>query len=78
MNLEITEHALERMKKYNISKELLSTAVEKPDSIVGGYSGRKIYQKQLNGYALRVIIEESKGIKTIITLYKSRSERYGI
>ncbi|MBI4895844.1 MAG: DUF4258 domain-containing protein [Candidatus Aenigmarchaeota archaeon] len=78
MKLEITKHARERMETYNVSDDLLISAVTNPDIIVDGYSNRRIYQKKLNGYILRVIVEENKDIKRIITVYKSRSGRYGI
>ncbi len=46
--------------------------------IIKGHSGRKISQKGLNGYVLRVIFEEEKDINVIVTVYKAKSERYGI
>jgi len=52
--------------------------MENPDSVVEGHSGRKVAQKKLNGYVLRVIYEEKKGINVIVTVYKAKSERYEI
>jgi hypothetical protein len=78
MKTEITDHAKERMKEYNTPEELVSETIRNPDSIEKSYGDRKIYQKKLNGYTLRVIVEENKGIKRIITVYKARSGRYGI
>jgi len=43
------------MEKYGISGSLVRDAMDDPDSIVEGHSGRKISQKKLNGYVLRVI-----------------------
>ena len=54
MKIEITEHAKERMQDYNVSEDLVKDAIHNPDSIVDGYGGRKIYQKKLNGYIVRV------------------------
>jgi len=78
MKIEITEHAKERMKEYNVTEDLVTDAVQHPDSITEGYGGRKIYQKKVNGYVLRVIIEENKEIKRVITVYKAKSGGYGI
>ncbi len=78
MKIEITNHAKERMREYGISEDLVKDTIYNPDSIEEGYAGRKIYQKKLNGYIARVIVEEDKGIKRIITVYKSRSGRYGL
>ena len=78
MEIVITKHAFERMQKYNASKEIVLSAIEYPDSVINSYKERRIYQKKLNGYILRVILEEEKEIKTVITVYKSRSKRYEI
>lgn len=78
MRIEITEHARERMQGYNVSKDLVKNTIHKPDSIAESYARRKIYQKKLNGYIVRVIVEEKKEIKRVITVYKARSGRYGI
>ncbi|MBI2583266.1 MAG: DUF4258 domain-containing protein [Candidatus Aenigmarchaeota archaeon] len=76
--MEISGHARERMQKYNVSEKLLMDAINNPDSTFEGYRGRKIYQKRLDGYVLRIVIEENKAIKRIVTVYKARSGRYGI
>ena len=78
MEIEITEHAKERMEEYNVSEDLVKDTMHNPDSVTEGYGGRKIYQKKLNAYILRVIIEENKGIKRVITVYKVKSGRYEI
>jgi len=66
------------MKKYEISKSLVRKGMENPDSVVDGRSGRKIAQKELDDHILRIIFEEEKDTSVIITVYKARSERYGV
>jgi hypothetical protein len=80
MDVEITSHARERMRKYNIPEDLVLSTLNNPTSILQGYDERKVYQKKINGYVIRVITEETKGIKTcrIITVYKAKSGRYEI
>tara|TARA_Y100000310_G_C20170130_1_gene573268 strand:- start:306 stop:542 length:237 start_codon:yes stop_codon:yes gene_type:complete len=78
MKTDITTHAKERMSKYKITKEMISDCLENPDVIKVSHTKRKIYNKKLNGYFLRVIVEESKEINRVITTYKPRSGRYGI
>lgn len=78
MKIDITNHAIERMQKYDVSEELVKDTVNNPDSIADGYAGRKVYQKKLNSYIVRVVVEENEGIKRVITVYKARSGRYGI
>jgi hypothetical protein len=63
MTVEITPHARERMKKYNVSEGLVKAAIENPTNILSSYNNRIIYQKTINGHILRVIVEESKEIK---------------
>ena len=71
-------HARKRMKDYGISEDFLKAAIQDPDNVAEGYGGRKIYQKKLNGYLLRIIVEEDKEIKRVITTYKARSGRYEV
>jgi len=80
MDVEITAHARERMRKYGVSEELVLSAVSNPTVILPGYNERKVYQKRINGYVIRVIAEETKGIKIcrVITVYKAKSGRYEI
>lgn len=78
MEIEITNHAKERMRTYDITENLVKDTVKNPDNITEGYGGRNIYQKKLNGYVLRVIVEENREMKRVITVYKARGERYGV
>ncbi len=78
MDLEFTEHSKARMHEYNITNNMVIAAVNSPDGIAPGHGGRRIYQKRLNGYVLRVIIEEHKNVGRVITVYKAKSVRYDI
>ncbi len=78
MEFKVTPHAIERMKKYAVDSDLLQKALQNPDSVIKGHKQREIHQKKLNGHVLRVIVEEGKDIKTIVTVYKARSTRYEV
>ncbi|MDI6721794.1 MAG: DUF4258 domain-containing protein [Candidatus Aenigmarchaeota archaeon] len=78
MKIEILEHAKERMKVYDIEEELVLKTVENPDNVAESYNNRKIAQRKLNGYVIRVIYEEKNSTKIIITVYKAKSGRYEI
>ena len=78
MKIEILDHARKRMEIYDVSEALVKETIEKPDSIADGYNNRKIAQKKLNGYMLRVIYEEKNSTKIVITIYKAKSGRYEI
>ncbi|MDE1827839.1 MAG: DUF4258 domain-containing protein [Candidatus Micrarchaeota archaeon] len=74
----ISQHARERMARYKVTEELVKITLESPEITLEGHSGRNIYQRRLNGHLLRVITEDSKGIKIVITIYKAKRERYEI
>ncbi len=78
MDFVISDHARERMIKYDVDEETLEKCLKNPNAIFEGYDERKVYNFILNGYVLRVIVEERKRIKTVVTVYKSRRKRYGI
>jgi hypothetical protein len=78
MRIEFTDHALERMRKYGVDKEMVEKTLERPDLATKGHTERRIYQRRLNGHVLRVIVEEHKSFLVVITTYKARSVRYDI
>ena len=78
MKIAFTEHSKERMNKYHINPKIIENCLNLPDLKSKTYLNRILYQKKLNGHVLRVIVEESKEIKRIITVYKARRKRYGI
>lgn len=78
MKIRMTDHALQRIEKYGLSESLIREGIKNPDSIIEGHSNRKIAQKKLNGYVLRIVFEKEKDINIIVTVYKAKVERYGI
>jgi len=78
MKIEILDHARERMDIYGVLEALVKETLEEPDSVAESYNNRKIAQKKINGYVLRVIYEEKNATKIIITVYKAKSGRYEI
>ncbi|MAG18225.1 MAG: DUF4258 domain-containing protein [Candidatus Diapherotrites archaeon] len=78
MEIRITLHAKERMKKYGLIELQVKNCVNNPDIVVEGKSNRKIAQKRINGYVLRVIYEKHDNVYVVITTYKAKRERYEI
>ena len=78
MPIIITDHAKERMAKYGLKPKQIIDCLKKPDLIIGGKESRKIAQKRLNGYVIRVIYEEADNNFVVITSYKAKRERYEI
>ena len=76
--IEVSPHAKERMRRYEISEQLVRRTVDQPDQVLESYAGRKIYQKRIDNRILRVIVEEYKGQRRIITVYPAKAERYAL
>jgi ATP-dependent Zn protease len=72
------KHARERMQRYDISEELVRLTVDQADQVLETYGGRKVYQKRIDDHVLRVIVEEYKGARRIITVYPAKAERYAV
>jgi hypothetical protein len=66
------------MMDYGFSEGDVELTLNCPDSIVDGHSGRKIYQRKLNGHILRVVVEIEAEIKRVITVYSSDGARYEV
>ncbi|NJE62116.1 DUF4258 domain-containing protein [Thermococcus sp. 21S7] len=79
MEIRFIPHALERIEERGIPGELVEEAILNPDSVLKGYSGRKVAQKRLNGKMIRVIYEEAlNGVVVVITAYiTSKVRKYG-
>ena len=78
MKIKITNHAKERMAKYNLVEAQIKNCLKNPDLTIDGYDGRKIAQKRLNGYVLRIIYQQTGNNYVVITTYKAKRERYEI
>ncbi len=78
MEILITNHAKERMEKYNVDEKDVIETVKNPTTTLDSHSNRVIFQRDLNGYALRVICEKVKSTIVVITIYKARRGRYEI
>jgi hypothetical protein len=78
MEIRILLHARQRMLRYNVDQAIVEETLQNPDSEVSGYGGRRIAQKKLDGYVLRVIYENQNHTKVVITVYKARRERYEV
>jgi len=78
MKIRITRHAKERIEKYGLNKKQVLDCVKNPDIKIKGENERKIAQKRLNGYVLRVIYEINENIYIVVTTYKAKRERYEI
>ena len=67
---QITKHALKRLdeREGSISLSEIFSTLEKPDEIVFGRYGRKIYHKRIRNGLLRVVVSDF----VVITFYWTR------
>jgi hypothetical protein len=81
--IEIIPLALKKAKRRGVSYEWIEETMSLPNQIVEGYGGRKVAQKKYlirnKEYLLRVIYEEEREIKTVVTAYlTSQIGRYWV
>jgi len=77
MSIKFTKHALQRIKKRNISKDEILDTIKNHEllkkDLYGNFVAQKIIKKQL----LRVFYFSEGDAKIIITAYKtSKAEKY--
>lgn len=79
MRIRFTLHARKRMARYGIEEAAVRETLETPDSLVEGHSGRRIAQRTLNGYVLRVVFErDEERVHVVVTAYRARGDRYAV
>ena len=78
MLIFFTRHAKERMERYDLTESQIRNCLTFAEIVLDGENNRKIAQKRLNGYVLRVIFEVQNDTYLVITTYKARGERYEV
>ena len=76
MNIIIPDYAKGRIKRYNLTEDLVKETLRNPDEIVKGYEGRLIAHKLLNEHVLRVVYLKVKDSARVVTVYPAKKERY--
>jgi len=60
-----------------VSRDMVLSAVRKPDKVERGHKGRNIAQINVSAtHLIRVIYEEEQASMRVITFYPGRRERY--
>lgn len=78
VNVRFTAHARERMARYEIEASAVRETLKDPDGVVDGHSGRRIAQRGLNGYVLRVVFEGPRDAPVVVTVYRAKRDRYEV
>lgn len=77
MEIEYAPHAEMKIAKRELSKIHIEKVLKNPDRILDGKERRKIAQKAIGEYLLRVVFEKDGNTYKVITAYYSKPERYG-
>ena len=73
----IPPYAKERIKRYNLTEEIVKDALKNPDETVKGYEGRLIAHKLLDEqHVLRIVYDKESDNLKVITVYPAKKERY--
>jgi len=69
--------AILRHHGFDVSKDTIILALERPDKVEYGYKNRKISQKVIDeSHVIRVVFEETGDMLRVITFYPGRRVRY--
>ena len=72
MRFQISEHALEEMKRRELSKALVESILKDPQQIVDEYGNRKAFQSIIKfetgkDYLVRVIVNDNEDPAMVVT-----------
>lgn len=76
MNIEFTKHALEEIQIRGIELDIVEKIIRNPKQVLESEKNRKVYQDIIEfennkQYVVRIIIDETKDINKVVTVYKS-------
>jgi hypothetical protein len=66
------------MARYGVDEKAVLETLRDPDAVVDGHSGRRIAQRSLNDYLLRVVFEGDREDAVVVTVYRARRDRYEV
>lgn len=77
----LTEHAELEIQRRQIHLEWIDVVMTKPEQIVSGFGGRKVYQGRVASgdktFLLRLVVEDLFTPPVIVTVYRtSKIEKY--
>ncbi len=69
-------HAIERIKKWGITEEMVVEALVYPEEVIVGHRGRYIAHRRYNKHLIRAVYEYEGELPSVITVYFPYSDRY--
>lgn len=69
MPITFSDHALQQIKRRDITETLIEEVVREPEKVVVSYRGRKLRQRRIGDKILEVVTKTEGSRITIITAY---------
>ena len=69
-------HALERMKKWKVTAEIVLEALLEPEEVLVGHHKRYIAHRRYEEHILRAIYEYDNMMPSLVTIYFPYKDRY--
>ena len=69
-------HAIERIKKWRITEEMVAETLLLPEEVIVGHRNRYIAHRRYGNHIVRAIYEYEKSLPTVVTVYFPFSDRY--
>jgi len=76
INLLFLLHAIERMKKWEISDKMAAETLLLPEGVAVGHRGRYIAHRRYGNHLIRAVYEYQKELPVLITVYFPYIDRY--
>jgi hypothetical protein len=74
MSIKLSDHAIQQIKRRDLSDELIIEIVQKPEEILPSFRGRKLRRRQIGDKILEVVTKTEGSKITIITAYYLEEE----
>lgn len=69
MKLVLTDHARRRREERNITEEMITDAIQRPEMVLPSFRRRELARKEIGGKTLEVVFKRELGETVVITVY---------
>ena len=69
-------HAIERIKKWGITEEMVAEALLLPEEVIVGHRNRYIAQRRYGSHLVRAVYEYEEEVPVLVTVYFPYQDRY--
>jgi hypothetical protein len=76
INILFLFHAMERMKKWEISDKIVIETMLFPEEVLVGHRNRYIAHRRYENHVIRAVYEYQEGFTVLVTVYFPHTDRY--